>query len=57
MTLSLAKILSEIANLVMVGVALNQVLSSTPFHPWFFAGGIATACLFHIAALYCLQRK
>jgi hypothetical protein len=53
----LAKILSEVANLALVGLALNQILSATPFHPWIFSEGLVGACGLHICALYCLGRR
>ena len=48
----LAKILSELANLTLVGLTVNQILATTPFHPWSFTFGILTDCLLHILALY-----
>ena len=53
----LAKTLSEVANLALVGLALNQILSTTPFHPWIFTEGVIGACALHLSALYCLRRR
>ncbi|UVT18103.1 MAG: hypothetical protein H8K03_22685 (plasmid) [Nitrospira sp.] len=52
----LATILSDVANLALVGLALNQVLSNAPFHPWIFAEGLLGCCALHAGALYSLKR-
>jgi hypothetical protein len=53
----LAKILSELANLSLVGLTVNQILATTPFHPWIFAFGLLTACLLHLLGLYLLKDR
>ena len=53
----LVKVLSELANLSLVGLTVNQILATTPFQPWIFVFGILSACLLHILALYLLQYR
>jgi len=53
----LAKILGELANLSLVGLTLNQILATTPFHPWIFGFGLLSACLLHLSGLYLLEYR
>jgi hypothetical protein len=53
----LAKVLSETANIALTGLTVDQVLSSSPFHPYVFIAGILACCGFHLGAIYCLKGR